>query len=114
MSSFISYDVTVPAASTMYLTVNFSNWHVNEDLALTVTNAAVDPFYGAVTDPTTELSPHAEVQATAHAAAVQATVQATCDSSFWEKGYDYKNGQQNHAVASSPADCCSKCAAYTG
>jgi hypothetical protein len=101
MSSYISYDITSDADTTMYLTVNFTNWHVNEDLALSVSNAAQQSELTSNTELTsdTELS---------------SNTQSTCDPSFWEKGYDYKNGQHNNANATSPADCCAKCAVYTG
>jgi hypothetical protein len=92
-SSYITYDVTVEAASTMYLTVNFTSWHVNEDLLLSVSSKQSSP---------------------SDAEAQPAQASKTCDPGFWEVGYDYKNGQHDHAAATSAGDCCSKCAAYTG
>jgi hypothetical protein len=40
--------------------------------------------------------------------------QGVCESKSFEPGYDYKNGQQNHGNATSPADCCAKCTVYAG
>lgn len=107
MASYITYDIDVAAATTMYLTVNFTTWHVNEDLALTVKNSAT------ATDTGTDTGTAAAADAAYQGMQGQAQAQEQCNSAFWEPGYDYKNGQQNHASATSAADCCSKCAKYT-
>ena len=38
---------------------------------------------------------------------------ATCDPTFWSAGHDFKNMQYSHGPATSPGDCCAKCATYT-
>jgi hypothetical protein len=106
MASYITYDIDVAEASTMYLTVNFTTWHTNEDLALTVindNNNNIDMKTDMQTDKNTPPSQAHSLSAPAQ-----------CQSQFFIHDYTYKNGQHDHAGASSPADCCSKCAAYTG
>jgi len=41
-ASSISYEITVQEASTRFLTVNFSTWHMNTDLLLNVNNVSED------------------------------------------------------------------------
>ena len=38
---------------------------------------------------------------------------ATCDPTFWSAGHDFKNMQYSSGPATSPGDCCAKCATYT-
>ena len=36
-----------------------------------------------------------------------------CNSQFWSAGHDFKNRQYSHVNATSPGDCCAKCAKYS-
>ena len=36
-----------------------------------------------------------------------------CNSQTWSAGHDFKNRQYSNVKASSPGDCCAKCAKYS-